>query len=324
MLSIVVPVYNVEKYLANCIESIIKQTYKTFELILVNDGSTDSSLNICEEYLRKDDRIKIINKENGGLSSARNAGIDIAKGTYIGFVDSDDWIDNNMFYIFMDIATNNKADIAQCEYKRVVDTTNEIFINNDCNVKVFSSTEALNNQYNNELGVSTVVAWSKIYKKELFDDLRFPLGKYHEDEFTTYKLLYKANRIVYTSNQLYYYRDTPNSIMNASYNKKRLDILSALDERQSFLENVVKDEELIAKNLRFYYRSIVTCYFRYKECNKEDKETIKDILKSRNIVYKRCIALKSLRVKTKIKLMIFRVSPNCYKYINIIRSKIKG
>ena len=194
IISIIVPVYNVEEYLQRCIDSILNQSFKNFELILVNDGSTDNSLKICKEYLLNDPRVKIINKENGGLSSARNAGINIAKGRYIGFVDSDDWINKEMYKILYELCEKNNSDIAECRY--TVTTGNEMNLDNSSNlITILNNEEAIKSLYTNT-SYGSVVSWNKLYRCELFKDIKFPEGKLNEDQFTTYKLYYKSNKIV--------------------------------------------------------------------------------------------------------------------------------
>ena len=235
LISIVVPVYNVDK----CIESIINQSYSNLEIILVDDGSKDSSGIMCDSYILKDKRIKVIHKENGGLSDARNVGIDKAKGEYIVFIDSDDWIDEKMIEILYNIIKKNNSDISICDYflayNEEIQTQKE-----DIEIINLSNIEALKKIYDKDLGVCMIVAWNKLYKRNLFkDDIRYPYGKIHEDEFTTYKLLYKAEKISYTKQKMYYYRQRENSI-TSSFNKKRLDCLEAFDERVKYMKYIVE------------------------------------------------------------------------------------
>lgn len=200
LISVIVPIYNVEKYLNKCIESIINQSYSNLEIILVDDGSKDSSGIMCDSYILKDKRIKVIHKENGGLSDARNVGLDKAKGEYIVFIDSDDWIDEKMIEILYNIIKKNNSDISICDYflayNEEIQTQKE-----DIEIINLSNIEALKTIYDKDLGVCMIVAWNKLYKRNLFkDDIRYPYGKIHEDEFTTYKLLYKAKKnIIYKS-----------------------------------------------------------------------------------------------------------------------------
>lgn len=312
ILSIIVPIYNVEKYLRNCIDSILNQTFEEFELILVNDGSPDLSLEICREYEKKDERIIVVDKENGGLSDARNVGIDIAKGKYIGFVDSDDWVEKSMYETLVYILEKYNADIAQCEYIRAenenIKKKNEDKIVEKC----FDRELALDNLYN-ELTVSTVVAWNKIYKRELFDNIRYPKGKLHEDEFTTYKLIDRANKIAYINKKLYYYRDTPNSIVNSEYNIRRLDYFEALEERMRYFEKQ-ENKKIVAKTIVMYYFRLVECYYRDKNIN--EKEELQKIINNKlKVAYKTLMNNNQIKIRSKIRGTFFRVTPKLYKRI---------
>ena len=181
VISIIVPVYKVEKQLNKCIESILNQTFKDYELILVDDGSPDNCGHICDEYEKKDSRIKVIHKKNGGLSDARNAGLDIALGKYIGFVDSDDIIHPQMYEKLYNCINKSNLDIVQCKFKRFK-SIEEININisdSELNFKEYNSQDAIIDLIdNNKINVN---AWNKLYKRELFQNERYPKGKIHED-----------------------------------------------------------------------------------------------------------------------------------------------
>lgn len=227
LISVVVPIYNVENYLQNCVTSIIKQTYKNLEIILVNDGSTDHSLEIAKQLGEIDNRIKVINKTNGGLSDARNAGIDISKGKYITFIDSDDYIPCDAIeYLYLSMI-HNCASISIGRLK----TTSKL---DDCDItyenfyKIFDKYNAINEMlYANKYSVA---APGKLYLKSLFDNIRFPFGKLHEDVFTTYKVFLKADKVFYGDKLVYYYYHRPGSIMVSDFSKKRLDIIEALEQ----------------------------------------------------------------------------------------------
>lgn len=266
LVSIVVPIYNVEKYLKQCIESLINQTYKNIEIILVNDGSQDNCSSICNNYAYNDKRIKLINKENGGLSSARNAGIDIAKGKYICFVDGDDFVNEEYIQIMYNKIKKNKADIVICNYQRVVDIKD---INKNGNSEkewILSGKEECKNIYNKSKYVYTIVAWNKLYKMEMWKNIKFPVGKVHEDEFITYKLLYNSNRVINLEKKLYYYRIVPNSIMNKKINETKLNALEALEERINFFK---EKEDIELKNLTVLRLECTSLRiaFKYKMAN---------------------------------------------------------
>lgn len=258
LISIIVPVYNVEKYIRRCIDSIIQQDYRNLEIILVDDGSTDKSGIICDKYKKRDKRICVVHKENGGLSSARNTGIDLAKGNYIAFVDSDDYISKDMYSILMKNIIEEKADISIVNYEMVSEwgkikkrTITKI------ERKVMSGKEACKERYKKD-GTIMVVAWNKLYKKELFQSIRYPIGKLHEDEFTTYKLLYRSNIVVYQNEKLYAYVQRKNSIMG-EFNRNRLDVLEAVIECREFWEKN-KERELYELSVEQYIFLLLNLY----------------------------------------------------------------
>lgn len=230
-ISVIVPVYNVEKYLKECIESILSQTYKDFELILVDDGSTDSSGKICDYYMGKDDRIKVLHKKNGGLSSARNAGINIAVGEYVSFVDSDDYILEDFLKKLYEKSKCSRADICECTFYYL--KGRKLIQSRKFDVKELIKTEAIERLFAPPYQ-SFVNTWNKLYKRALFQEILFPEGKLHEDEFTTYKLLYEANKVAYLNECLYVYRIRNNSITTAKFSTKRADVLQSVGEKRKY------------------------------------------------------------------------------------------
>ena len=227
LITVVVPIYNVEVYLKNCLESILSQTYANLEIILVDDGSTDNCGRMVDEYSKIDNRIIVVHKKNGGLSDARNIGIDCATGQYIMFVDSDDYISNDCVeYLYESIKKNN-AEIAVGRLK----TTAELDERSNSSEKynlVLDKHEGINELlYANKYSVA---APGKLYLTSLFKGIRFPVGKLHEDVFTTYKVFFKANCIFYGDKIIYYYYHRPGSIMLSKFTKRRLHIIEALEE----------------------------------------------------------------------------------------------
>ena len=274
-ISIIVPIYKVEKQLKKCINSILNQTFSNFELILVDDGSPDNCGKICDEYEKKDNRIKVIHKENGGLSDARNAGLDIAKGKYIAFVDSEDIIHPRMYEILFQCINKSDSDIVQCKFKKFknldevkdeLDNYNETFEEYD------NKTAIMDMMDNNKINVNS---WNKLYKSKLFKTLRFPKGKILEDEFLTYKLLYNSRKIAYVDQELYYYYQNDNGIMNGSSILKRLDRIEAIEERSKFfLKNGDKDLYNKSNSALFFALNKLYFIFKRNEHLKNDKENI--------------------------------------------------
>lgn len=239
LISVVVPIYQVEKYLSTCVNSILNQTYSNLEIILVDDGSPDSCPAICDKFALKDSRIKVIHQKNGGLSSARNAGIEIAQGEYIGFIDSDDFIAPNFYEYLLNNALTYHADISECSFIRVAENNMNAFnfspINNEV-ISVTNNIGALERLFSEDINicVNTVVVWNKLYKRSLFKSIRYPLNKISEDEFTTYKILYGAHKFVTSSAILHAYVQRTSSIMGKTFSIKRLDALDAYEEAITF------------------------------------------------------------------------------------------
>lgn len=237
LISVIVPVYKVEKYLRNCINSILNQSYSNWELILVNDGSPDGSPQMCDEFAGKDNRIKVIHKENGGLSSARNAGIDMAKGEYISFLDSDDFWHEDYLKIMLNLCLEHHADIAQCALTR---GSASVFPADRHKEK----TDIYNNHSIFLRGAANIIVCAKLYRKEVIGELRMPEGLINEDDFTTWKLYFKAHRIVVTTRSLYYYTVNETSIMATQGKNPNLNFIEAYKERiEFFQDNMHKDLE---------------------------------------------------------------------------------
>jgi len=238
LISIIVPVFNVEPYLIKCIDSILDQTYKDFELILVDDGSPDKSGEICDVYSRKDNRIKVIHKHNGGLADARNAGLAIANGEFVGFVDSDDYVEANMYEELLNACLINNAEIAVCGRYDVTQygITKAFSFSGE---KIWSSKEAIaNSLILNDIDSS---ACDKLFKRSLFDSIRFPLGKYNEDIFIMVKILDQANKIVHIGKSKYYYCHRANSITTENFSTKKLDAIEACNHVIEFVKNKYPD-----------------------------------------------------------------------------------
>ena len=248
MISVIVPVYNVESYLHRCVDSILGQTYADFELILVDDGSPDNCPKICDEYAEKDSRVRVIHQENGGVSVARNTGLDAVQGEYIAFVDSDDWVSSSYLSALLTAKERTEARISVCGF---VKTQGDVRENSDD----FSYYVCDGLDWYSKNSVAGSVLWGKLYDKNLFESIRFPIGKIHEDEFNTYKLLYAAGKIAVVDAKLYYYYMNETGIMRSAYSVKRLAALEAIEEQFAFFKKVNRKDMVDFARVRFVVES---------------------------------------------------------------------
>lgn len=257
-ISVIVPVYKVGPYLRQCVDSILRQTYKSIEIILVDDGSPDDCGAVCDEYARKDSRIRVIHKPNGGLSDARNAGIDLARGEFIGFVDSDDWIDDDMFESMHALAIARRADISICGKYEVRDGHVILppFSPADAQVSVCSRMEALK-ALTEDIRIDSH-AWNKLFRRELFDSIRFPVGKLYEDIYVMHRLFDRAERIVVAWEPKYYYRVRTGSIVTSADYLSRIDLCDAFASRCDFLQE--SHPELAGTATSVWLRHVLTFY----------------------------------------------------------------
>lgn len=218
LVSIIIPIYKVDLYLRRCLDSVINQSYSNLEIILVDDGSPDSCPQICDEYAARDHRIVVVHKKNGGLSDARNAGLDICKGEYISFVDGDDWISLEFIELLIRFIRKENADVATGKFEKKYESdTND----DKESPKAEFSIEALNNKQAveklfSEDGIYFGIACGKIYSRLLFNNIRFPIGVIHEDDYTLYKILYESKKVVFLNTPLYFYLQRNSSIMGTA------------------------------------------------------------------------------------------------------------
>lgn len=274
LISVIVPVYNVEKYLDYCINSIINQTYNNLEILLVDDGSTDQSSAICDKWAVEDKRIKVIHKENGGLSDARNAGMQRAKGTYVAFIDSDDWIEKYYIEYLYRAIKETGAEISACEIRQVIDGQKPEKLNNEVLSKTTCTTEEALYTILKGDGFRAI-ACNKLYKAELLREEKFKVGVLHEDEFFTYRIIGKAKTLSFVKNQLYNYRQREGSIMKTT-SMRHLDVLDAYLDRLNYLS--LKFPELYKRDKVAF---CITCvnYYCYATMKKfEDNNKSKSII----------------------------------------------
>lgn len=299
-ISIIVPVYNSENYLYKCINSIISQDFKNFELILINDGSTDNSGQICDKYAQQDSRIKVIHKKNNGQASARNIGLQISKGNYISFVDSDDWIDTKMYSELYKLIKIYDADISVCAIEMVKE---EIVRNNidEYNYNL-SNIEALESLYATNNVLTDWGVCNKLYRSFLWKDLRFEEGIVYEDVMPNIKCLYNSRNVAYTNKSLYYYRQTENSTTRGVYNIKRLQEVYEKEKVLNFFK------ELKLKNLSYYAGN---------ELLKLINQNYVCIIQSKDLYDYRHVLIKIVRKHTKFFLLNpkIKIKPKIYMYL---------
>ncbi len=279
LITIIIPVYKVEKYINKCIDSIINQTYRNIEIILVDDGSPDNCGKICDDYAKNDERIKVIHKKNGGLSDARNIGLKNSNGKYVLFVDSDDYIETFAVEYLYNLNRKYEADIAiGCTNLIYENIENNNINNKNDTIKEYNTQEALEAMlYNTEF---TNNAWNKLYKRDLFENIEYPIGALYEDLAITYKLIGKSTKVVLGSKKTYNYLiDRKDSIMNNEFNEKRIQGLIYTEE---ILEFIMKEYPQIEKAA--IARLYMECIFillklpynrKYSEYNKKVKYYIR-------------------------------------------------
>lgn len=232
VVTIVVPVYNVEGDLNRCVESLVGQTLHDIQIVLVDDGSTDTSGQMCDAWAKRDNRIRVVHKQNGGLSSARNAGIEVADGAFLGFVDSDDYVEPNMYEKLLAAFTDERVSITTCgRYVHMSDFVKEDFIAGDC--RRFPSIDAMKEVLSG--GVIDVAAWDKLYRRELFSMIRYPEGRISEDAAIIMQLLYECEDVVHVGESFYHYVFRAGSISKSVYSHKKFDVMRNCVEIKSWL-----------------------------------------------------------------------------------------
>ena len=315
LISVIVPVYNTKPYLRRCVESIRNQTYRNLEIILVDDGSTDGSGDLCDEIAAEDVRICVIHQKNQGLSAARNSGIAIAKGELLGFIDSDDYIYHGMYQKLKTVLQNNNADIA---IGGIIMTQNEDYFGNrsyyNWNEEIFSKEQAVIQLFDNY--TDAVSACNKLYKKEMFQKIVYPVGKKHEDEYVTYKLLYMANKVVFVKEKMYAYMQREGSIVHTPGEKSLLDKIEAYEQVMMYCE----ENKLLKAYERAVYRYLDFRREYYEWCKRQKKEYTKDVYNSilaETKVKKRIIRFEN---KNYCKSLLFRFFPSLFI---IVKNRVK-
>lgn len=299
-MSVIVPVYNVAPYLGECVDSILAQTHRDLDVILVDDGSRDESGALCDRYAAADARVRVVHQPNAGLSAARNAGLGLARGSHIAFVDGDDAVSP----AFIEGLLGMDADVAQCAFCASATSLQSM----PTITEALTPHDALERLQVDNAGTYTVV-WNKLYRRCLFEGLRFPEGKQHEDEFITYRLLWAARSICVTSSPLYFYRQRPGSIMGMGITYKSLDAVEALEERALFYRE--RGEAMLAA-----LTDATTCH-RLREMMASIKSKMpSEAPRLRHVMWERYLALMRgsyLSISKKTRLTLQMISPTLHK-----------
>lgn len=313
LVTIVVPVYKVEKYIDKCINSILNQTYKNLEIILVDDGSPDTCGEICDNYAKQDIRIKAIHKENGGLSDARNAGIDVATGRFISFIDSDDYIDTEYIELLYRTIVKDKSDMAISSHK-VIYENGTILEKATGEKSILNSKEVLKRiLYDDGIDLS---AWAKLYKMELFKEIRYPKGRLFEDAATTYKLIDRCKSISIISKSTYNYVIRRSSITNENFSEKKMDLIISTEEMCNYVKKKYPDlEKASNRRLMYAYLSTLTQLLKSNKRNAKIekqlyfyiKENSKSVLQDKQVPKRDKIALLSARFGLRFYKVIWKI-----------------
>ena len=251
LISVVLPIYNVEKYLSTCIESVLSQTYRELEIILVDDGATDSCPAICEEYLKKDNRIVVYHKRNGGLSDARNYGLERCKGEYVTFIDSDDYIDPDYVMYLYNILKKYNTKMSICQHEVHYDNGHVKDLGKQGDEKLDSKICLERMLYHDVIDTS---AWAKLYRVDLFENVRYPKGKIFEDIGTTYKLMIASQEIACGYESKYHYIFHENSIVNSSFSMKKMDMIDMTDQMAEDVLNIYPELKRAVHRRQVYAR----------------------------------------------------------------------
>ena len=282
LISVIVPVYNTEKYLAQCVNSILTQTYTNLELILVDDGSTDKSPAMCDDFARNDQRVRVIHKENGGAGLSRNAGLDVMNGEFVGFVDSDDYIAPGMYGKLYDLIRGNNADVGMCGYVNYDDSGKpDVNACDSMKPEIITGDDALYRLVMPGFSVEYIYLWNKLYRSELFRNVRFPPGNRHDDTARIHRLLGESRKICITKERLYFHSVHDDSVMGRigqegfSVNvhmKHFTDQSEAFNDRYEYLRSRGMNDLAEFSHLRSSAYGVMTLMLQKLNCIQYGKE----------------------------------------------------
>lgn len=307
LISVIVPIYNVEKYLDRCVKSICEQSYRNLEIILVDDGSGDMCGAMCDTYANHDSRVLVVHKENGGLSDARNAGLNICSGTYVTFIDSDDYIEHDYIETLYSALVENQADISIGDY--FYETENGLTINSYLNsgkVRILDQKEAIGELC--KLKLFSNSAWGKLYPTKFFLDIRYPKGKIYEDIPITYRLILKAGKIAFCEKPIYHYIYRLQAISKGNFKPQRLDALQFVRQMKDDIAQIYPEyTELLAN------REFEECIYIYKSLM-QDLTYRKDYSKKLYFEAKKIVSKCNWQLMSK-KMKIYAIALRCGKIV---------
>ena len=291
IISVIVPVYNVEKYIRDCLDSIVRQSFTAFEVILVDDGSTDNSSIICEEYAKQDVRFVVVHKSNGGLSDARNVGLEHANGQYIVFIDSDDKVSEDYLQVLINAIIDNDADMVCCSFEEFQDEDSIDLkpTNNTYNFELMDGKTACELYYGMTWTIC-INAWAKLYKRELFDAIRFPKGRVYEDQGTTPKLWFLSKKIVHISEaKLYKYRVRNGSISRSDFSPKAFDDVWNVEQCVEYFD---KKQDIKIRKMCENFRNVLQAKYIVLAHSKKKEDCIpkqykRSLIRSLRVIYKK-------------------------------------
>ena len=321
LISIIVPVYNVEQYLEKCVDSIINQKYKNLEIILVDDGATDSSGKLCDELAKIDNRIKVYHKENGGLSDARNYGVERATGDYIGFVDSDDYIDSEMYEELYEAIKKENVDVVECNLKIIYPDRVELFTEQKY-YNVYTKQEYLEEYLKIEKIFGS--ACVRLIKSDIAKKLKFPVGKLYEDTYYAYDLIEKVDRYVIMNNPYYNYLMRENSITNTKFNPRIFDLIEIVEKfRKTTYENYPGLKEAVDCRKMYAYFSVLNSILL--EENYRDNEYYSEILSYFKRNYISLLKHKYINRNRKLSVILIKLNIDLYRKVLMkYKKKIAG
>lgn len=311
LISIIIPVYNVEKYLEKCVDSIINQTYKNLEIILVDDGATDSSGKLCDELAKIDNRIKVYHKENGGLSDARNYGVEKSTGGYIGFVDSDDYIDTEMYEKLYEAIKKENVDVAECNLKIIYTDREELFTEQKY-YNIYTKQEYLEEYLKIEKIFGS--ACVRLIKSDIAKKLKFPVGKLYEDTYYAYDLIEKVDRYVIMNNPYYNYLMRENSITNTKFNPRIFDLIEIVEKfHKTTYENYPGLKEAADCRKMYAYFSVLNSILL--EENYRENEYYSEILSYFKRNYISLLKNKYINHNRKLSVILIKLNIDLYRKV---------